>query len=458
MNRLDQYAPTANIARTRRQRALWAVLATLLAPPLWAQLGPVQLPRIGALPALGNTVNGLVGGVENSAALSEVRNLRIQELLRTQSKQLERDPDGNPIVRAQIVAISPAPQLLEHALSLGFAVLSTQELESLALTEVVLRAPEHWSTHKALKALRELDPVGTYDYNHVYLESASEVVAAAPDFSAGDGALATIAPAAMGGTAVRVGLIDAGVDLGHPVFLEAQVHTHGCANQVIVSAHGTAVASLLAGHAAHFSGAAPLAELYAADVYCGQPSGGAVAAVLEALAWMADSRVAVINVSLVGPPNATLAAVVHSLVARGFLLVAAVGNDGPAAPPLYPAAYPGVVGVTAVDAKRKVLLEACRGPQVRYAAPGADMMAAAPGGTYARVRGTSFAAPLVAGLLARSLRVPDTAAAASALEQLNAQALNLGAAGRNPTYGYGLVGEALRTPPGAALPVAPAAH
>ena len=458
MNRPAQYAPTANMARKRRHRALWAVLAMLLAPPLWAQLGPVQLPRVGVLPALGNTVNGLVGGVENSAALNDVRNLRIQELLRTQSKQLERDPDGNPIVRAQIVAISPAPQLLEHALLLGFSVLSTQTFESLDLSEVVLRAPEHWSTRKALKTLRELDPAGTYDFNHVYLDSASEVSAAAPDASAGDEALRATAAAPASSGAVRVGLIDGGVDLGHPVFLDAPVHTHGCADQVIVSAHGTAVASLLAGHALHFSGAAPLAELYAADVYCGQASGGAVAAVLEALAWMAQSKVPVINVSLVGPANMTLAAVVHNLVARGYLLVAAVGNDGPAAPPLYPAAYPGVIGVTAVDARRKVLLEACRGPQVRYAAPGADMMAAAPGGTYANVRGTSFAAPIVAGLLARSLHAPDAAAAASALEQLNSQAVSLGAGGRNPVYGFGLVGEALRTSPGAGLPVSSASH
>jgi subtilisin family serine protease len=173
---------------------------------------------------------------------------------------------------------------------------------------------------------------------------------------------------------------------------------------------------------------------------------------------MAQSKVPVINVSLVGPANMTLAAVVHNLVARGYLLVAAVGNDGPAAPPLYPAAYPGVIGVTAVDARRKVLLEACRGPQVRYAAPGADMMAAAPGGTYANVRGTSFAAPIVAGLLARSLHAPDAAAAASALEQLNSQAVSLGAGGRNPVYGFGLVGEALRTSPGAGLPVSSASH
>lgn len=432
----------------RRALALLTLLSATLAAPVWAQLGPVQLPRIGVLPALGNTVNGVVSGVDNSTPLSDVRNLRVQQLLRTQSKLLERDPEGNAIVRAQIVAISPAPELLERALALGFTVLSTQMLEALDLNEVVLRAPEHWSTRKALKTLRELDPVGTYDFNHVYLDSGTEAPVNKASTGATQSAQSAVPAAPESATPLRVGLIDGGVDLAHPVFLAAPVHTHGCADQVIVSAHGTAVASLLTGHTAHFSGAAPQAELYAADVYCGQAIGGAVDAVLEALAWMAQSKVPVINVSLVGPPNATLAAVVRNLVARGYLLVAAVGNDGPAAPPLYPAAYPGVVGVTAVDAKRKVLFEACRGPQVRYAAPGADMVAAAPGGAFANVRGTSFAAPIVAGLLARALRAPDVAAAASALDALNAQAVSLGAPGRNPVYGFGLVGEALRTPPG----------
>jgi hypothetical protein len=435
-------------ARLRRALALLVLLGATLAAPAWAQLGPVQLPKVGVLPALGNTVNGLVSGIDNSAALSDVRNLRVQQLLHTQSKLLERDPEGNAIVRAQIVAISPAPALLEHALALGFTVLSTQLLEALDLNEVVLRAPEHWSTRKALRTLRALDPEGTYDFNHIYLDSGTE----APADAASAGAMQNAPGAVPAGTArLRVGLIDGGVDIAHPVFLAAPVHTHGCADQVIVSAHGTAVASLLAGHAGLFSGAAPGAELYAADVYCGQPIGGAVDAVLEALAWMAQSKVPVINLSLVGPPNATLAAVVRNLVARGYLLVAAVGNDGPAAPALYPAAYPGVIGVTAVDARRKVLLEAGRGPQVRYAAPGADMVAAVPGGAFASVRGTSFAAPIVAGLLARALHAPDVAAAASALAALDAQAVGLGAPGRNPIYGNGLVGEALRTPPDTAL-------
>src|SRR5207245_7526152 len=90
----------------------------------------------------------------------------------------------------------------------------------------------------------------------------------------------------------------------------------------------------------------------------------------EAFGWLAREHVPVINVSLVGPPNAMLAAIVRDVLSRGYLVVAAVGNDGPAAPPLYPAAWPGVIGVTAVDARQRVLVEAGRGPQVKFAAPG----------------------------------------------------------------------------------------
>jgi hypothetical protein len=93
---------------------------------------------------------------------------------------------------------------------------------------------------------------------------------------------------------------------------------------------------------------------------------------------MARERVPVVNLSLVGPPNTLLENVTRAMVARGYLLVAAVGNDGPAAKPLYPAAYPGVIGVTGVDERRRVLLEACRGPQVDFAAPGSAMVAAGP--------------------------------------------------------------------------------
>jgi subtilisin family serine protease len=108
----------------------------------------------------------------------------------------------------------------------------------------------------------------------------------------------------------------------------------------------------------------------------------------------------VINISLVGPSNLLVARAVQQVRARGVQIVAAVGNDGPAAPPQYPASYPGVLAVTGVDAKGRALLEAGKAAHLDFAAPGADMAAALPGQGYARVRGTSFAAPLATARLA----------------------------------------------------------
>jgi subtilisin family serine protease len=201
------------------------------------------------------------------------------------------------------------------------------------------------------------------------------------------------------------------------------------------------------GRSERFHGAAPGSELYAADVYCGLPTGGAVDAVADAFAWLVREKVPVINVSLVGPPNALLESVVRAVIARGYVVVAAVGNDGPAAPPLYPAAYPDVVGVTAVDAHQRALIEAERGRQVKFAAPGADMSAANPSQTYAMVRGTSFASPIVAGLLAAEIREPDRASAERAIADLARRAIDLGAPGPDPVYGDGLVGGDLRPEP-----------
>jgi len=244
--------------------------------------------------------------------------------------------------------------------------------------------------------------------------------------------------------AVSIGLVDGGVDTTHAVFRDIVIHQHGCSGTPVPAAHGTAVASLMIGRSPQFHGAAPGSELYSADVYCGLATGGAVDAVADALAWLVRERVPVINVSLVGPPNIMLENVVRMVIAHGHVIVAAVGNDGPAAPPLYPASYPDVVGVTAVDAHQRALLEACRGKQVKFSAPGADMSAANPAQSYAVVRGTSFASPIVAGLLAEALSRPDRAAAQRAVSDLAAHAIDLGAPGPDPIYGFGLVGGDLR--------------
>jgi len=140
-------------------------------------------------------------------------------------------------------------------------------------------------------------------------------------------------------------------------------------------------------------------QLYVADVYGGNQAAGSATAIVRALGWLAAHHPQVITISLVGPSNRLVQRAIQAVQARGIEVVAAVGNDGPAAPPQYPASYPRVVAVTGVDARGRALVEAGRATHLDFAAPGADMAAALPGQGYARVRGTSFAAPLAAARL-----------------------------------------------------------
>src|SRR6185437_13368268 len=429
-----------------RKILAWLVPLLLAGVPLAE--AQVALPGV-RLPSVQGTVSGLQSGADrtlsgvsnelDSRRLEDLRRLHVLDLIRRHPKEMEADPNGAPVLRGEIVAWAPTDEALEKARSAGFVVARERVLEGLDTRIVVLKAPEGMSTRRALKQLKGLDPDGAYDFNHLYTDSGEEAVtrtAGAEGAPAADVAVR----GAGASTGTTIGLIDSGVDTTHAVFRDIVIHQHGCSGTPVPAQHGTEVASLLVGRSQQFHGAAPGSGLYAADVYCGLATGGAVDAVVDAMSWLVHEHVSVINVSLVGPPNVMLESVVRMVVARGHLIVAAVGNDGPAAPPLYPASYPDVVGVTAVDSRQRVLLEACRGKQVKFSAPGADMSAANPAQSYAVVRGTSFAAPIVAGLLAEALPAPDKVAAERAVAALAARAVDLGAPGPDPVYGFGLVG------------------
>jgi len=446
--------PASLISTTPSSLRRSLALAVWLALPCAAQ-AQLRLPSLPSVPSLpapslptaspADTLAPLRREVLPPVAeLVRVRQARIGELLRRRAELVEADPAGEPARRGELLLNSPSEALLAAARSEGFVIVRENTLAALELRVVTLRAPAGWDTRRALQRLRELDPQLSADYNHLYLGS-GETTPAQP-------AAATAPPGAGHKNGIRIGLIDAGVDTAHPVFRDARISTWGCAGKRVPSAHGTAVASLLVGRSAQFRGAAPGASLYAADVYCAEPTGGSAEVVAQAVAWLLDERVAVVNISLVGPANRTLEQVVRRATARGMLLVAAVGNDGPAAAPLYPSAYPEVIAVTAVDINTQVLPEAGRGPHVGFAAPGSDMAAAgfAPG-SFTRARGTSFAAPLVAGLLAGVLREPDVAAAGLAVAALARGALDRGSPGRDVVYGHGVVARELRMDPSALL-------
>jgi hypothetical protein len=370
--------------------------------------------------------------------LSDVRRLTAERLLRLHPDVLEADDSGQPVVRGQVLAIGVSSATVARLRQAGFGVRSREDLGGLGLQALVLSPPRGQSVVEAIRALRALDPTGQYDFNHLYQQSGfvgGPASAGEGSFSQGDA------------RGLRIGLVDGSVAQSRPALADARLVQRGFApGGARRSAHATAVASLIVGAGGRFRGAASWATLYVADVYGPTPAGGSAEAVVRGLAWLAENKTPVINISLVGPPNLLLRAAVEALIARGHVLVAAVGNDGPAAPPLYPAAYPGVVAVTAVDARRLVLPEAGRGSHVDFAAPGADMAAARLDGGFAGVRGTSFAAPIVAGRLARTMAASSPA---QAVEALGREAVDLGAPGPDPVYGRGLVGAEVRTDPAA---------
>jgi hypothetical protein len=409
--------------------------AQLRLPPLSLpqQLGPVDL-------------DGLRRPAEQlleRAPLPDLGRLRqgqVTSLLARHPDRLEVDPGGNVAVRGEILAWSPSAAALQAAATAGLAISREEDYAELGQRLVVLRVPPHASTASLLQQLRELDPDGVYDFNHVYTSSGGSEQPAVPAWHA----------SAEGNdkTQTRVGLVDSGVDSAHPVFDGVDIKQWGCGGQPHPAPHGTAVAALMVGRSDYFHGAAPGAGLFAVDIYCDSPVGGSVDRIAAGLAWLARQEVGVINISLVGPANAALARAVAAMQARGHLLVAAVGNDGPAAPPLYPASYPGVIGVSGVDRRGRPLPEAARGPQVAFAAPGSQMVSAAPGAPpYRQVRGTSYAAPIVAGLLAQRLRRPDTTLAKQAVAELARQAVRPDAATASNETGYGVVGAELRIDP-----------
>jgi hypothetical protein len=429
----------------------WVLLLGLcLGSPAFAQLGGVGglggqgLPGLPDISRLPGELPSRLPAIDTRLAPPDLSGLRqqfIQDRLRRYPDTLARDPTGALILRRQLLAAPSTPAARAQLLSGPVQLVEEPVLDGLDLRWLLLRADASVDLQALLDQWRRADPEGLYDYQHVYLGS-GEVGALA----AGPSPLrAPVAASAAAPRSPRVGLIDSGVDERHPALRGAQLVRQGCAGNAHPAAHGTAVASLLVGRDGKFQGALPDGQLFAADIYCDAAEGGSVLALTQALAWLAREQVGVVNISLVGPPNALLQRAVAALQTRGHLIVAAVGNDGPAAPPLYPAAWPGVVGVTGVDARRRVLVEAGRGPQVMLAAPGADQGAAAQGQPdYVPVRGTSFAAPLVAGLLARQLPRPDPAAAQAALAAVGRDAQDLGAPGRDDIYGLGLVAEAQR--------------
>ena len=233
------------------------------------------------------------------------------------------------------------------------------------------------------------------------------------------------------GQGVKVAVIDTGIDLDHPSFkgkldltnamdyidgdtVPQEVNSNTSGDFSAGYGHGTSVASLILQ-------VAPKATILPIRVLDAN-GGGDTATVTTAINYAVSKGANIINLSL-GSETASpaLNAAVQYAVSKGIAVVCAAGNTGTTSM-IYPAASAkgirtstegsGVMSVGSVDTLFRKSKFSSYGTNLDLTAPGEGLTAAFPGNRYSKVSGTSFAAPVVTGVLAlsSSTRVPNTTA------------------------------------------------
>jgi Subtilase family len=240
------------------------------------------------------------------------------------------------------------------------------------------------------------------------------------------------------GKNVPVAVIDSGIDVAHPDINGTTIKSFDAlGGEVKPQQHGTAMAGAIISHG-KLEGIAPGAQLLAARAFDDNSSGTSFA-IYKSLQWAADNGARVINMSFSGPPDPTMHRMLVAAYGKGIVLVAAAGNAGPKAAPLYPGADPDVIAVTATDDNDSLLDSANRGQYVAVAAPGVQILALAPADSYAVTTGTSVAAAHVSGVAALLLQHEPDLKPGDIRSILKTTAKPLGAPDDHVEFGAGLV-------------------
>ena len=207
------------------------------------------------------------------------------------------------------------------------------------------------------------------------------------------------------GAGVKVALLDSAPDSTHRDLSAARIQPIEGDDPPAVGVHGTLMAGVInaiEGNGFGIIGLAPDAELIPIPACKPRGAAGGRCTIYDLLrgldrAW--DAGASIVNLSLSGPPNVLLERGVARLEALGAVVVAAAGNEG-STRERYPAAYPSVIGVGAIDRDGERFEASNRGPWVELAAPGVDVLSTVPDSAFAFGNGTSLAAAHVTGALA----------------------------------------------------------
>jgi hypothetical protein len=352
-------------------------------------------------------------------------------------------PERQPFAEREIVVSGITEQMAADLRRTGFVV-DVRQGEVARVTP-----PEGTSFEAAAAIISREAPDAVSDRNHYYYPDGQQSDCDGPhcasieiiDWSRPDLSACARLP--------LIGMVDTHVNLDHEALAgqDIELLPRDDARSPSGAKHGTAIAALLVGsHESRTPGLVPEARLVAADAFHSDGNGNDrtdAVALVEAMRALADRGVEVMNLSLSGPPNEILERTVADLVGRGIIIVSAAGNNGPGGEPAYPAAYSGVIAVTAVDHDLELYPRATRGDYVQISAPGVDVWTAASVSGGRQMTGTSYAVPFVSAAIARLWAGSPTLAPPEVEAELFDEALDLGEPGRDPTYGWGL----LRTGP-----------
>ena len=331
--------------------------------------------------------------------------------------------DGHVYRDREVLVLLPETAELERLSAAGFTIIEKRQLRRDKGLLIRVGYAEDIKAVEALLEVRRIYPTAAIDLSHVYNASSEST----------DSGAAQLLPDQLDNqrSGISIAMIDGfskgelpeGVELKSFVKRRSDLH------------HGAQVLSVLLDDLRQMGEGHPK-RLLAADVAEHFKDSGAQASaynLVDALDWAAAEGADIISISLAGPPNEVLAAIVDSLQAEGIMMFAAVGNSGPASRPGYPAAYGSVIGVTAVSSNGTPYMYAARGEAVELSAegvgirlsPGADILS-----------GTSFAVPRAVALAAWLMSATP---ADDQRERLRKIARDLGAPGRDDVYGYGLI-------------------
>lgn len=241
------------------------------------------------------------------------------------------------------------------------------------------------------------------------------------------------------GKGITIAVIDTAIDVTHPDLQGVISGTFNFAEDAYVpkAHHGTGVAGVIAAqnNEKGVLGVAPDAKIVGIKVL-NEDGSGSITNVVQGILKAIELKVDIINMSLgANTGTGALKAAVEKARDAGIHIICAAGNSGADNDVCFPARYDQTVGVAATNQQQKVSVFSSRGWEVDIAAPGERILTTWTNHDYAKVSGTSFATPYVAGLYALFLQ----AGVQINHELLKKTAIDIEEPGNDTKSGYGLI-------------------